>query len=73
MAVRSIKNGLMRLRNQLGLPATLAEAGVENGALRQKMPELIRAALSDPCCVTNPVPVTESLLRQILQEVSGIG
>ena len=73
MAVRSIKNGLMRLRKQLGLPATLAEAGVENGALRQKMPELIRAALSDPCCVTNPVPVTESLLRQILQEVSGIG
>ena len=73
MAVRSLKNGLVRLRNQLGLPATLAEAGVENAVLRQKMPAICKAALEDPCCVTNPTPVTEGLLRQILQEVSGIG
>ena len=73
MAVRSLKNGLVRLRGQLGLPATLLEAGVERAALRQKMPDIIAAALKDPCCETNPIPVTEDLLRQILQEVSGIG
>ena len=73
MALRSLKNGLMRLRHQLDLPATLEEAGVETGALRQKLPEILAAALKDPCCQTNPIPVTETLLRQILQEVADIG
>ena len=34
---------------------------------------LVAAALADPCCKTNPIPVTAALLRRILQEVSGVG
>ena len=73
MALRNLKNGLCRLRTQLSLPATLRQAGVDPTALRQKTEDLIRAALADPCCKTNPTPVTEAMLRHILQEVSGVG
>ena len=73
MALRSLKNGLSRLRAQLGLPATLTQAGIDRALLRQKKDELITAALADPCCKTNPIPVTRELLDAILQEVSGIG
>lgn len=73
MALRSLKNGLVRLRTQLGLPATLTAAGIEGHVLQQKTDGLMAAALRDPCCKTNPIPVTEQLLLRILQEVSGIG
>lgn len=73
MALRNLKNGLVRLRTQLSLPGTLAQAGIDGAALRQNMDALIAAALEDPCCETNPTPVTEALLRAILQEVAGIG
>lgn len=73
MALRGLKNGLSRLRAQLGLPATLIQAGINGELLRQKKDALIAAALADPCCKTNPIPVTRELLSAILQEVSGIG
>jgi len=73
MASRNLKNGLIRLRTQLKLPATLAAAGVDPTVLRQKQDGLITAALADPCCETNPTPVTRELLAQILKEASGIG
>ncbi|MBE6933532.1 MAG: iron-containing alcohol dehydrogenase [Ruminococcaceae bacterium] len=73
MALRNLKNALVRLRNQLRLPATLAEAGVSPGLLQEKMQSLISAACQDPCCKTNPLPVTAELVRQVLSEVAGRG
>ena len=73
MALRNLKNGLIRLRSQLNLPGTLAQAGVTPGELRDKTEQIIAAALRDPCCETNPTAVTETLLRDILQEVAGVG
>lgn len=70
MALRNLKNGLVRLRNRLGLPDSLSAAGVAPGALAEKTEEILAAALRDPCCDTNPVPVTAELLREILREVS---
>ena len=67
MAIRSLHNALLRLRRELHLPATLAEAGFSPGKLRQE--EVIAAALADPCCATAPVEATEALLRQILRPV----
>jgi len=69
MALRNLKNGLIRLRNRLGLPGSLAAAGVEPVALGAKTEEIVAAALRDPCCETNPLPVTADLLREILREV----
>ena len=72
LALRNLKNGLIRLRRRLELPATLAEAGADRGLL-QKKEQLVAAVLEDPCCKTNPVPVTEGLVYEILREVQGFG
>ena len=67
------KNGLIRLRKELGLPGTFAEAGVDIRQLRQNMDKIVAATLEDPCCQTNPVPVTPAVVRQILEAVAGRG
>ena len=73
LAVRNLKNGLCRLRRQLGLPQTLQQAGVDVRQLRYRLPDIVKTALADPCCATNPVPVTEAGVRQILEAVTGHG
>ena len=71
IALRNLKNALIRLRRQLEMPRNLAEAGVSPRQLQQDMEKIVAAALADPCCKTNPVPVTEEMLLDILQEVAG--
>ena len=71
VAVRNLKNGLVSLRHQLGMPATLKEAGVDPRQVWQKTPELVKAVLADPCCKTNPMPVEDFMVRRILEEVTG--
>lgn len=73
LAVKNLKNMLIRLRKKLELPATLLEAGADLQLLQQKKGELIRAVLEDPCCKTNPVAVTEEMIAEVLQEVQGRG
>lgn len=73
MAVRNLKNALNRLRTALKLPGTLAQAGIDPGELRAKADGIIASTLADPCCATNPVPVTEELVRAVLREVTGRG
>ena len=71
VAVRSLKNALIRLRRELGLPQTLQQAGVDLRQLRRRTPEIVQAVLADPCCSTNPMPVEDFLVRKILEEVAG--
>lgn len=71
VAVRNLRNNLIRLRKELKLPETLAQAGVDSNAVRAMSDEIVRAAMADPCCETNPVPVTENVIRHILEEVTG--
>lgn len=71
VAVRNLKNGLIRLRRQLQMPQTLAEAGVDLRELWHKTGQLVQAVLEDPCCKTNPMPVEDFMVRRILEEVSG--
>ena len=73
LAVRNLKNALCRLRRDLGLPQTLAEAGVAPGKLWENREKILHAALADPCCDTNPQPVTEKLALWVLREVAGDG
>ena len=71
VAVRNLKNALIRLRKELGLPDTLAKAGVEPRLVWRNMGEIAKAALADPCCATNPVRVEDFMVRQVLEEVTG--
>ncbi len=73
MAVRNLKNALTRLRTALKLPCTLAQAGIDPAEIRSKADGIIQAALADPCCATNPLPVTEKTVRTVLREVTGRG
>ncbi len=69
MALRSLKNALIRLRRTLELPESLSQAGISKESVLKKVDSLVEATLQDPCCRTNPVPVTGELVRQVLQEV----
>ena len=71
VGVRNLKNALVRLRRELGMPATLAEAGVKPSEVWGRQKELVSAVLADPCCATNPVPVEEFMVRKVLEEVTG--
>ena len=71
VAVRNLRNGLIRLRRELKLPETLAQAGIAPAALRSAMNEIVTATLADPCCKSNPLNAEDFMIRRILEEVTG--
>ena len=71
IAVRNLKNGLVRLRRELHLPETLAQAGVPPRDVWHSAKDIVAAALKDPCCRTNPVKAEDFMLHRILEEVTG--
>ena len=71
IAVRNLRNGLIRLRRELKLPETLAQAGIAPAALRSAASDIVKATLEDPCCKTNPMKPEAFLVRRILEEVMG--
>jgi alcohol dehydrogenase class IV len=73
MGVRNLKNALLTLRNQLQMPASLAQAGVPPREVYSNRQKILDAVLNDPCCKTNPVPVTRELAGKVLDQVTGIG
>lgn len=73
IALRNLKNGLLRLRKELELPATLAQVGIPPRQLTQNMPMIVETVLEDPCCASNPMKVEEFVIRRILEEVVGHG
>ena len=71
VAVRNLKNGLIRLRRELKLPETLAQAGIDPREIWHRAGEITEAALADPCCETNPMKVEAFMVRRVLEEVTG--
>ena len=73
MALRALKNALLRLRRSLKLPDNLYQVGISPVDLQKKMDILVDAALSDPCCQTNPVIADKAMIRRIINEVASHG
>ncbi len=71
IAIRNLKNGLIRLRRELNLPDTLAKAGIEPGSVWHNAGQIVRTTLADPCCKSNPLEVEDFQIRRILEEVTG--
>ena len=71
LGVRNLKNALIRLRRELGLPQTLTQAGIKPQEVRYRYKEIVQATLEDPCCKTNAVLVEDFMVRRILEEVTG--
>jgi len=73
VAVRNLRSALTRLRSDLKLPGTLQAAGIAPRDLWGNMDRIVKAALEDPCCATNPLTVEDFMVRRILEEVTGRG
>lgn len=73
IALRNLKNGLLRLRRELNLPQTLAQAGAAPREIWNRLPQIVEAVLEDPCSDSNPMQVDEFLIRRVLEEVTGRG
>lgn len=71
VAVRNLKNGLIRLRRELDMPSTLAQAGLDPRQVWRAAGDIVKATLNDPCCKTNPVRVEDFTVRRVLEEVTG--
>lgn len=71
VAVRNLRSGLIRLRRELNLPQTLAQAGVDPRDVWSQTGKIVEAVLADPCCRTNPMKPEDFLIRRILEEVTG--
>ena len=71
VAVRNLKNALIRLRRDLELPQNLAEAGIAPRDVWAATGDIVKATLADPCCETNPMKPEDFLIRRILEEVTG--
>ena len=71
IAVRNLRNGLIRLRRELELPETLVQAGVDPRVLWRNADAIVQATLEDPCCKSNPMEPEGFLVRRILEEVTG--
>jgi len=73
IALRNLRGGLVRLRRELGLPETLAQAGVSPRHVQSSTPQIVKATLEDPCCSSNPVTADDFMVRRILEAVTGRG
>jgi len=71
VAVSRLRAGLIRLRRDLGLPATLAQAGADPRSIRCSLRRIAQLTLEDPECPNNPLTVDDFMIRRILEEVTG--
>ena len=55
------------------MPDSLAAAGISPAQVWKKREKILKATLHDPCCNTNPQPVSEEMVNAILEEVMGRG
>ncbi len=71
LGARNLKNAILRLRRDLKLPATLAEAGIDPQTIDRHREQIVEAALADPCCATNPLTVEPFMVRRLLESIKG--
>lgn len=71
MGVRNLKSGLLRLRQELGLPETLAKAGIDPRLVWSQARRIVELTLEDPDCRNNPLTVDDYLVRRILEAITG--
>ncbi|MFT3732150.1 MAG: iron-containing alcohol dehydrogenase [Hyphomicrobium sp.] len=64
-AVQAINDWILELRSEIAIPPTIAELGV--GA--DRLTEIARLAIVDPTAGTNPVPLTQNNVEELLAEM----
>lgn len=70
--VNLLIGNLKRLTDQLSIPKTIAQLGIDENEYKSAVPDMAKAALKDRCTVTNPVvPTQEDLENIYLKLVKG--
>lgn len=64
-AVNAVRDWVLRLRSEIGIPATIAELGVDT----TRFEEIARLAVIDPTAGTNPIPFTEPDVVALLRDM----
>jgi alcohol dehydrogenase class IV len=62
---------LTALQKEVGLPMSLAEAGVTPEVFAAAKEHIVESALKDACTATNPRPVTAADVEAILRRIAG--
>ncbi len=66
MAVALLIEEIRKLMRKMNMPMSLSECGVSWESFKEHLPVICEHAISDTCTATNPVPVTEANIEQIL-------
>ena len=66
LSLRGLQRLINRLRTAVHMPATWKEAGIELTVTDT----LLDVILEDPCCKSNPVPVTKDMIFRVLKAVA---
>ena len=72
LAVRALRQNICRLQGMLKLPATLKEAGITADTLRERLENVVQAAMEDRCLSGNPRRAGPEEIRAVLLEAAGI-
>ena len=70
LSLRNLLAEICRLRRELRLPENLWQTGIDRKEWENKRTDIVLAAVQDPCCKTNPVPVTEVMVSNVLKAVA---
>lgn len=65
--VKNLIAQIRRLQTRMEMPGSLREAGIKPDSLHEKEEEIAGGALKDRCMETNPRPVSEQDIREILK------
>lgn len=68
-AVRNLTIAINRLNRELGIPATLREAGIDEDTFMKLVPELAELAIQDKCTATNPRTITKPQMVDLLKRI----
>lgn len=71
MGVLNLISELSYMLDMMKVPRTLRQAGVDRAEYERLKPEIIAAAIADPCTATNPRPVSEERIGEILKALEG--
>ena len=65
----SLINEIRRLSRTLGIPQTLADAGVSEADYKACRAHIVKSAVNDACTATNPRKIDAPAVEQILKGI----
>lgn len=70
IGVQSLIDEISYMLDMMKVPRTLSQAGVNRDDYMAVKPAVLKAAVTDPCTATNPRPVTEEDVSDILKKLA---